>query len=158
MCTARRRKKLSGQLASNRAPSGPVDSVQLAKHLQKLRAEDELRQGQQPNLLLFDPNDRREIRRNARLTALQARFARLPMADALQVWDAATASEKAELTQEFIKKKNAYVRKAYNERPEARAKDRTYRRLVQMFEDGGGPAPTSPTASSFGIGLQPLRE
>jgi|HubBroStandDraft_6_1064221.scaffolds.fasta_scaffold00431_31 hypothetical protein len=150
--------KLAGQLASNRAPSGPVDSAQLAKHLQKLRAEDELRQGQQPNLLLFDPNDRREIRRNARLTALQARFARLPMRDALEVWDAATASEKAELTQEFIKKKNAYVRKAYNERPEARAKDRTYRRLVQMFEDGGGPAPTSPTASSFGIGLQPLRE
>ena len=64
--------KLAEQLASNRAPSGPVDSVQLAKHLQKLRAEDELRQGQQPNLLLFDPNDRREITRNARLTALQA--------------------------------------------------------------------------------------
>jgi len=26
--------KLAEQLASNRAPSGPVDSVQLAKHLQ----------------------------------------------------------------------------------------------------------------------------
>src|SRR5260370_15884405 len=91
--------KLAEQLASNRAPSGPVDSVQLAKHLQKLRAEDELRQGQQPNLLLFDPNDRREIRRNARRPGLQARFPRLPMAAALKVCAAATARGKADLTQ-----------------------------------------------------------
>jgi len=128
--------KLAAQLASNRAPSGPVDSTQLAKHLQKLRAEDELRQGGQPNLLLFDPNDRREITRNARLTPLQARFARLPMPDALQVWDTATPNEKAELTEELIKKKNAYMRKAYNAGPETRAKDRTYRRLVKMFSEG----------------------
>jgi len=79
------------------------------------------------------PNERREITRNARLTPLQARFARLPMAEALQVWDAATATEKAELSQEFIKKKTAYMRKAYNEGPEARAKDKIYRRLVTMF-------------------------
>jgi hypothetical protein len=55
------------------------------------------------------------------------------MAGALAVWDAATASEKAELTQEFIKKKNLYLRKAHNEGPEARAKDKIYRRLVTMF-------------------------
>jgi hypothetical protein len=125
--------KLAGQLASNRAPSGPVDSTQLAQHLMKLRAEDDIRAGRNPNLLMFPPNDRREINHNARLTPLQARFARLPMADALQVWDAATASEKAELTQEFIKKKNHYLRKMYNAGPEARAKDRTYRRIAQMF-------------------------
>ncbi|PYT69728.1 MAG: hypothetical protein DMG42_21030 [Acidobacteria bacterium] len=127
--------KLAGQLASSRAPSGPVDSAQLARHLQKLRTEDELRQGGQPNLLLFAPNDRREIARNARLTPLQARFARLPMADALQVWDAATASEKSELAQEFIKKKNAYMRRAYSEGPEGRAKDRIYQRLAKMFAE-----------------------
>jgi hypothetical protein len=146
--------KLAGQLASSRAPSGPVDSAQLARHLQKLRAEDELRQGGQPNLLLFDPNDRREITRNARLTPLQARFARLPMPDALQVWDAATASEKAELSAEFVKKKNAYMRKAYKEGPEGRAKDRIYRRLVTMFAEGG-PAP-SPSSSVESVGLMPL--
>jgi hypothetical protein len=56
------------------------------------------------------------------------------MAEALQVWDAATASEKAELTQEFIKKKNLYLRKMYNEKgPEARGRDRVYKRLLQMF-------------------------
>ena len=55
--------KLAAQLASSRVPSGPVDATQLARHLQKLRAEDELRKGGQPNLLLFDPNDRREITR-----------------------------------------------------------------------------------------------
>jgi hypothetical protein len=47
--------------------------------------------------------------------------------------DAATASEKAELTQEFIKKKNLYLRKMYNAGREARAKDRTYRRIVRLF-------------------------
>jgi hypothetical protein len=74
------------------------------------------------------------------------------MADALQVWDAATASEKAELSREFVKKKNAYMRKTYNEGPEERTKDRTYKRLVQMFADGG----TAASVSSFGSGSQPL--
>ena len=124
--------KLAGQLASNRAPSGPVDSTELAQHLMKLRAEDDMRAGRNPDLLIFPPNERREIARNARLTPLQARFARLPMAEALQVWDAATASEKAELTQEFIRKKNLYLKRAYSEGPDARAKDRVYRRLVAM--------------------------
>jgi hypothetical protein len=95
--------------------------------------EDDMRAGRNPDLLQFPPNERREITKNARLTPLQARFSRLPMADALQVWDASTASEKAELSQEFLHKKNLYMRKARNEGPEARAKDRTYRRLVQMF-------------------------
>jgi hypothetical protein len=52
------------------------------------------------------------------------------MADALRVWDAATAAEKAELTQELIKKKNLFMRKAYNEG----TKDKTYRRLAGMFQ------------------------
>jgi hypothetical protein len=95
--------------------------------------EDDMRAGRNPDLLMFPPNERREITRNARLTPLQARFARLPMADALQVWDAATVEERAELSAEFIKKKNLYMRKAYSEGPEARAKDRRYRRLVAMF-------------------------
>jgi len=48
----------------------------------KLHAEDDLRAGRNPNLLMFPPNERREIARNARFTPLQARFARLPMAEA----------------------------------------------------------------------------
>jgi hypothetical protein len=133
--------QLASRLASNRAPSGPVDSSQLATHLQKLRAEDDLRAGRNPDLSLFSPTDRREITRNARLTPLQARFVRLPMADALQVWDAATAAEKADLSPEFIKKKNAYAKKLYNEGPEARANDKTYKRLARMFAAGQAATP-----------------
>jgi hypothetical protein len=75
------------------------------------------------------------------------------MPDALEVWDAATASEKAELTQELIKKKNAYMRKAYNQGPEVRAKDRTYRRLEKMFADGEQ-TPTSSSSSVERVGLR----
>lgn len=84
-----RKLTLAGQLASNRAPSGPVDSTQLAMHLQKLLAEDDMRAGENPNLLIFTPNERREIACNSRLTPVQARFPRLPMADALAGSDAA---------------------------------------------------------------------
>jgi hypothetical protein len=55
------------------------------------------------------------------------------MADAFQVSDAVTTSEEAELSQEFLRKKNLYLRKTYNAGPEAARKDKTYRRLVQMF-------------------------
>ena len=92
--------------------------------------EDEIRAGRNSDLTFFSPNDRREILWNARLTPLQARFTRLPMREALAVWDAATTAEKAELTQELIKKKNSYMRKAYNEG----TKDKTYRRLEGMFQ------------------------
>jgi hypothetical protein len=124
-----RAEKLTSQLASNHAPSGPVDSAQLARHLQKLRAEDDIRAGRKTDLTLFSPTDRREITRNSQLTPLQARFERLPISDALRVWDAATAAEKAELSPQFITKKNLFMRKAYLEG----TKDKTYRRLEAMF-------------------------
>jgi hypothetical protein len=55
------------------------------------------------------------------------------MREALEVWDASTDAEKSELSQELIKKKNAYVRHAMSQGPEVRAKDRVYKRLVGMF-------------------------
>jgi hypothetical protein len=62
-----------------------------------------------------------EARRQARIhvvrRTLRALTPRpLPMAEALQVWDAATASEKAELAQEFVRKKNLYMQRAYRRR------------------------------------------
>ena len=42
-------------------------------------------------------------------------------------------SEKAELDQEFLDKKNLFMRKARNAGPEARAWDKTYRRLAQIL-------------------------
>jgi hypothetical protein len=125
--------KLAGQLASSRMPTGTVDSTQLALHLQKLRAEDDIRQGQQPDLMQFSLTDRREIMRNAKRSPLAARASRLPMKDFLEVWDAATPTERAELSNELIMKKNAYMKKARNEDAEMRARDRIYKRLQTMF-------------------------
>jgi len=102
----------------------------LARHLQKLRVEDDIRAGRKTDLSLFPPSERREITRDSQLTRLQARFERLPMNEALRVWDAATAAEKAELSPQFIKKKNLFMRKsAYKEG----STDKTYRRLEAMF-------------------------
>jgi hypothetical protein len=121
-------------LASDRTPSVRLDTEELEHHQRKLQAEDQLRRGEQPDLLSFTRNERMEIRKNSRLTPLQSRAERLPMKDFLQVWDAATASEKAELSEEFIRKKNAYMKKSYNEGPEARTGDKVYRRLASMFQ------------------------
>jgi hypothetical protein len=133
--------RLASQLASNRAPSGPVDSSQLANHLRKLRVEDDIRAGHNPDLSLFAPNERREIVKNGGRSALSARASRLPMNEFMQVWDAATAQERAELSSELIRKKNAYVRKLSSEGPEARANDKVYRRLMTMFAAGQGATP-----------------
>jgi hypothetical protein len=50
---------------------------------------------------------------NAKKTALQARFERLPMKNALQVYDVATSKEKAELTPALMKKRAAFLRDMY---------------------------------------------
>ncbi len=142
--------KLAAQLASDRAPSGRVDPNQLEEHQKKMAAEDALRRGEQIDWLSFGKNERLEIQRNSRMSPLAARASRLPMPEFLQVWDAATASERADLTQELIKKKNLYLRKAHNAGPEARSKDRIYKRLTEMFAVGApafSPSPTAPAGN-----------
>jgi len=126
---------MARELAADRMPSGPLTGEQLGAHRRKLSAEAAIRPGQEPDLTQFSVRERREIRKNAELSALQAHFQRLPMESALSVWDAASPLERAALVSELLKKKNAYLR-AHGADPD-RQSNRTYRRLLGMF--GGAP-------------------
>jgi hypothetical protein len=57
--------------------------------------------------------DAKNIVANSKKTALQARFERLGMKDALQVYDVATSREKAELTPALMKKRAAFLKDMY---------------------------------------------
>jgi hypothetical protein len=57
--------------------------------------------------------DAKNIVNNSKKTALQARFERLPMKDALAVYDVATSKEKAELTPALMKKRAAFLKDMY---------------------------------------------
>lgn len=63
-------------------------------------------------------NERLEITRGARMSPLAAKAARSPMREFLQVWDAASDAEKAELLHLMTEKKRAYFRTAYNRGPQ----------------------------------------
>jgi hypothetical protein len=126
--------KMAQQLASDRLPSGPVSGEQL--HRRKLQAEAAIRAGEQPDLTEFSPRERREIRKNAEMSALQAHFSRLPMESALSIWDTATPQERAALVPEFLKKKNAYFRAHAGDTLPEKQSNRTYHRLTQMFANG----------------------
>jgi hypothetical protein len=113
--------KLAGQLASDRGSTGPVDRSELAKHQARIQMEDSLRMGhaspddvkalyRQGKLSEQDANS---IVANGKKTALQARFERLPMKDALQVYDVATSKEKAELAPSLMKKRAAFLKDMY---------------------------------------------
>lgn len=104
--------KLAGQLSSDRVETGPVDKTELARHRAKLQAEDAVRSGEKFDLTGFSLRERKDIHANAKLTPLQARFSRLPMRDALQVWKAATRAEKTELRHELAKKRVSYLERA----------------------------------------------
>jgi hypothetical protein len=90
----------------------PVDKTELARHRAKLQAEDAVRSGDKFDLTGFSLRERKDIHANAKLTPLQARFSRLPMGDALQVWNAATRTEKTELRHELAKKRVSYLERA----------------------------------------------
>ena len=131
--------KLVVQLAGNRTESGPVDQTPLAAHLQELRAEDDLRAGRNPDLSLFPERERREIRRARRavsMSALAAKAACLLTKDFLQVWDAATATERGELALEFMRKMNSYLRAHGADAPEEKRSNRVFQRLPAMFVCG----------------------
>ena len=128
--------KLALQFASDRMPSGPLSGEQLAAHRRKLRAEQMIRAGEEPDLMQFSARERREIRKNAELSALQAHFQRLPMESALAVWDTATPQERATLVPEFLKKKNSFMRVHNTDTLPEKQSNRTYQRLLTMFAEG----------------------
>lgn len=75
-------------------------------------------------------NIAQDIIDNATLTPLQARFKRLPLSDALEVWDMALPREKDELVGLLRKKRQAYLK---THRAAERASDPNWRRLQGIF-------------------------
>jgi hypothetical protein len=71
-----------------------------------------VRSGDKYDLTGFSVRERKDIHANAKLTPLQARFNRVPMGDALQVWNTATRTEKTELRHELAKKRVSFLEHA----------------------------------------------
>ena len=97
------------------------------------------RPGRPPIGAHLDPIDRtpsgprttaQDVIDNATLTPLQARFKRLPLSDALEVWDMALPREKDELIKELRKKRQAYVKTHH---AAERAQDPKWAKLQRIF-------------------------
>jgi len=105
--------KLAERYASDRMPTGPVDPQYLRAHQRDIRLEDAFRKGQIGKGELLKYVDKRradEIVRRAPMTPLQARFDRLPISEAVNVWDAANKTEKAQLKSLLWKKRVSYLK------------------------------------------------
>lgn len=142
--------KLAAQLASQSDESGPIDPAKMQRYMALSRIEDGLRSGTVTNQELQDahdfgglsPDEYKKIRENLKLThgldpetaRLVTHVARMPAANALQVWDAATPRERQALTQVMIKKKNSYMKKVMqSETPQQRLNDPVFRRIRLLF-------------------------
>ncbi|MBZ5566198.1 MAG: hypothetical protein LAP13_27755 [Acidobacteriia bacterium] len=124
--------RLARQLASDRAPSGPVASDEAEHHRFKLQLEDALRAGTVkrealPKLVDAGQLTRAEAReivesvREARkitdplIAQLVLRLKHLPMPQALQVYDTATNAERRALASTMRTKRIAYRQNAYRD-------------------------------------------
>lgn len=129
--------KAAMQLASDRMPTGPVDSRELATHVRNIHLEDALRNGEiQPGQILAQLGRReaQTIIRQSKMSPLEARFARLPMKDAMHVWDVATPGEKELLHAAMWKKRAAYMKE---HPPAERANDPTWQMMRRVYPDLG---------------------
>jgi hypothetical protein len=127
--------KMADQYASDRMPSGPVDKEHLAAHQKDLALEDALRQGQISKGQLKNYVAARradEIARRVNMTPLQARFDRLPMSEALNVWSAATPSEKDLLHTQLWKKRVAWLKLHSGAE---RVNEPVWRKMQSVFAD-----------------------
>lgn len=125
--------KLAQEKASDRMPSGPVTDQELAAHQRNIRLEDMLRNGNVTPAQLRQQLPRtvaQNIIDGANLTPLQARFKRLPLADALEVWNMALPREKEELIGEMRKKRGAYLKSHH---AQERAADPSWHKLQAVF-------------------------
>lgn len=143
--------KLSGQLASDRNESGPVDENKLQHHQFVMQMEDALRSGQIKPQDLNDAiehqtisiDDAKQIWTNYKETRqgvdgkpmdkytarLYTRATRLPMKEFFKVWDIATPQERKALLPLLEKKGKAYMKKAQGSMVQGeRDKDVTYQR------------------------------
>jgi hypothetical protein len=94
-------------------PSGPVDQDALKAHQKELALEDQLRQGTITKGQLhqmISPRRAEELIKRENMTPLQARFDRLPLSEALNVWASATPTEKDQLSKQLWKKRYAWLK------------------------------------------------
>jgi len=126
---------LATQKASDHMPSGPVSPINLANHMRNLRLEDGLRSGAISRGQVYRDLPKREaeeVIKMSKMTPLQARFERLPLADAVDVWELATPSEKDLLHQQLWKKRLNFA-KEHNARE--RANDPTWIKAQKTFDN-----------------------
>ena len=127
--------KLAQQYASDRMPTGPVSEKNLKAHQEDIQLEDALRKGEIGRASLVAKTSKRradEIIRYASLTPLQARFDRLPLSEAINVFDAATKTEKDQLSSALWKKRVAYMKQ---NNAAKRNDDATRRKLQSVYAD-----------------------
>jgi hypothetical protein len=136
------------ELAHNRAPGTPMDSTELAHYRFKTQVETALQNGtlqhsalsqlvQQEKLTRLEARTiAAEVRETQGLDPLTAslylKVHRLPLQDALQVWDTATNAERRALAPLMRKKRIAYRTGAYrNLTARERQKDLVFQRTEQ---------------------------
>jgi hypothetical protein len=127
--------KLADQYASDHMPTGPVNPENLAAHQRQVALEDQLRQGQiSIGQLKGKISARRadEIIKERNMTPLQVRFDRLPLSEALNVWVAATPSEKDLLHTQLWKKRVAWLKLHSGAE---RVNEPVWRKLQSTFAD-----------------------
>lgn len=144
--------KMANQLAADRSESGPVDEDKLDRHRFVIQMEDALRSGTlKPQALneaiqheTLSRDEVKQIWNNYKETSqgadgkpmneftarLYTRSSRLPMKDFLQVYDAATPTERKVMQPLMEKKGKQYLKKAQSDMVAGeRQKDPTYQRL-----------------------------
>jgi hypothetical protein len=127
--------KLAQQYASDRMESGPVNPENLRAHQEDIRLEDAYRKGQVSKGEIMQKVSKRradEIVRRAPMAPLQARFDRLPLSEAINVWDVASRSEKDQLASLLWKKRVSFI-KQHN--AAQRIDDPTWRKLQHVYAD-----------------------
>jgi hypothetical protein len=142
--------KMASEKASMMSSSGPIDRDHLKVHQFMLKLEDQIRSGEVPmtelNTLVetgqLSIKDAKDVQRRVQQTKTMdpdmarfiARVDRLPIKDLLEVWEAATPSEREAMTRGLIAKKNSYFKRSATEMtPEVRKNDPTLKKLAAMF-------------------------
>jgi len=134
---------LAYRLASENSSSGNLPSEQAAHVRRVIGFEDRLRSGDQRALRDMQvalekgeiaPNDAKEIIAGARRTRLQAVVNRLPMEQAIDVWNLATNAERDQLAPIMAKKMASYRRREAQRLTPAE-RGRMDVKLAKVFDD-----------------------
>jgi hypothetical protein len=120
---------LASKYAADHLPSGVERPDQILRHHKELEVENNIREGKPVDLSYFNPTEQKRIRTYGKQDRLQARFDRLGIDDALDVWEIASPEEKQRLQKGLLKKATSAIQKMTSQE---RADSTAYHRLVQM--------------------------